>query len=192
MTRFWLVRHGPTHAKGMVGWTDLAADLSDRAHLARLSAALPAAAPVISSDLARAVATADAIAGDRPRLPHDARLREMHFGAWEMRTHAEVSAEEPALIRRFWDEPGDVAPPGGESWNMLAARIGATTSRLEAAHRGGDIIVVAHFGAILAAVQHALRVSPREVFVHRIEPLSLTEITLAPGKGRVGQIGRPL
>ena len=30
MTRFWLVRHGPTHAKTMVGWTDLPADLSAR------------------------------------------------------------------------------------------------------------------------------------------------------------------
>ena len=26
MTRLWLVRHGPTHAKSMIGWTDLPAD----------------------------------------------------------------------------------------------------------------------------------------------------------------------
>ncbi len=38
MTRFWLVRHGPTHAKAMIGWTDLVADLSDVETLARLSA----------------------------------------------------------------------------------------------------------------------------------------------------------
>jgi alpha-ribazole phosphatase len=41
MTRLWLVRHGPTHARTMVGWTDLPADLSDVAALARLSAHLP-------------------------------------------------------------------------------------------------------------------------------------------------------
>jgi hypothetical protein len=35
MTRFWLVRHGPTHAKAMIGWTDLAADLSDQSALRR-------------------------------------------------------------------------------------------------------------------------------------------------------------
>lgn len=56
MTRLWLIRHGPTHAKGMVGWTDLPADLSDTAQIARLRAALPDA-PVVSSDLLRAVQT---------------------------------------------------------------------------------------------------------------------------------------
>ena len=66
ITRFHLVRHGPTHAKSMVGWSDLPADLSDTAALARLEAALPREAVVISSDLIRAVATADAIQGDRP------------------------------------------------------------------------------------------------------------------------------
>jgi hypothetical protein len=71
MTRFWLVRHGPTHAKTMIGWTDLAADLSDTGALQRLAAHLPPGAPVISSDLSRAIATADALGPDRPRLPHD-------------------------------------------------------------------------------------------------------------------------
>ena len=37
MTRLWWVRHGPTHAKAMVGWRDLPADLSDTAALARLA-----------------------------------------------------------------------------------------------------------------------------------------------------------
>ena len=58
----WWVRHGPTHAKTMVGWTDLPADLSDRAQLDRLRAYLPDA-PVVCSDLLRARQTADAVAG---------------------------------------------------------------------------------------------------------------------------------
>ena len=32
----WWVRHGPTHRKEMVGWSDVPADLSDTAALARL------------------------------------------------------------------------------------------------------------------------------------------------------------
>ena len=58
MTTLWLVRHGPTHAKAMIGWTDLPADLSDAGAIARLRAALPDA-PIVSSDLIRAVTTAD-------------------------------------------------------------------------------------------------------------------------------------
>ena len=104
MTRFWLVRHGPTHARTMIGWTDLPADLSDSAALRRLSAHLPKHAPVISSDLTRAMATADAL-GPRPRLPHDPALREINFGQWETRPFAEIEAESPDHIRAFWDRP---------------------------------------------------------------------------------------
>ncbi|MFM7332903.1 MAG: histidine phosphatase family protein [Tabrizicola sp.] len=176
MTRFWLVRHGPTHAKTMTGWTDLPADLSDRAALARLSAHLPAGALVISSDLSRAVATADAL-GPRRRLPHDPALREIHFGAWEARAFAEIEAETPDLIRAFWETPGEVRPPGGESWNELTARIWSALDRLQGPP---DLIVVAHFGPILAAVQRAESLAPEAVFAHRIDNLSVTCLTFGP------------
>lgn len=176
MTRFWLVRHGPTHAKAMIGWTDLPADLSDRAALDRLSAYLPPAAPVISSDLSRAVATADAL-GDRQRLPHDPDLREIHFGQWERRGFAEVEAEEPALIRAFWETPGDVRPPGGESWNDLTARTWGALDRLQGPP---DLVIVAHFGPILAALQRARGVTATEIFAQKIDNLSVTCLTLAP------------
>ena len=177
MTRFWLVRHGPTHAKAMIGWTDLPADLSDRAALRRLSAHLPAAAPVISSDLTRAIATADAL-GPRARLSHDPALREIHFGQWEQRGFAEVEAEDPTLIRAFWETPGDIRPPGGESWNDLASRTWAALDRLHGT--APNLIVVAHFGPILAALQRAGSVTATEVFAQKIDNLSVTCLTIAP------------
>ena len=178
MRRLWLVRHGPTGAKGMCGWTDLAADLSDLPAIGRLSRALPEA-PVVSSDLSRAVATADAIAGNRPRLPHEQDLREMHFGAWEMRTHAEAELEDATLARALWAEPGEPAPPGGESWNALRARVEAALDRLLAATP--ELIAVCHFGPILVALQRARGLTAVEVFAQRVEPLSLT--VLAERKG---------
>jgi broad specificity phosphatase PhoE len=153
----------------MCGWTDLPADLSDHAALDRLRAALPHA-PVVSSDLRRAVATADALQGPRHRLPHDPRLREMHFGAWEMRTHSDAERENAALARALWDQPGDTAPPGGESWNALCARIWPALDR----HAGSDLIVVCHFGPILAALQRARGIPAVQAFAQAIEPLSLT------------------
>lgn len=173
MTTVWFIRHGPTHAKGMVGWSDLAADLSDLPALRRLDAFLPRDATLISSDLTRAVATADAIARDRPRLPHDPRLREIHFGAWELLRHDQITDRD--LARAFWDQPGDIAPPGGESWNTMTARVDAAVDELIATTTR-DVIVVAHFGAILSQVQRALGLSASEVFAHRIEPLSVTRI----------------
>jgi alpha-ribazole phosphatase len=176
--RLWLVRHGPTGAKGMCGWTDLAADLGDLAALDRLSRALPWA-PVVSSDLSRAIATADALAGSRLRLPHEPELREMHFGAWEMRTHAEVEAEDPILARALWAEPGEPAPPGGESWNALRLRVEGALDRLLA--QEAELIAVCHFGPILAALQRARGVPALEAMTQRIEPLSLTVLAEETG-----------
>lgn len=175
MSRVWLVRHGPTHAKGMVGWTDLAADLSDSAALARLNAHLPGV-PVVSSDLSRAVTTADALVG-RPRLPHDHDWRELHFGAWEMRTYAEVEAESPDQIRAFWETPGTVRAPDGESWDELSTRIAAALQRL---CNLPEVIVVAHFGAIVAAIQLAGRMTTTEAFSHKIDNLSVTCLEFTP------------
>ncbi|SEN80651.1 histidine phosphatase family protein [Palleronia pelagia] len=176
MSVLWWIRHGPTHAKGMVGWTDLPADLSDANRLKRLAETLPDA-PVISSTLDRARATADAIQGNRPRLPDDPDLREIHFGDWEMRTHDDVSAEDPDRIRAFWDQPGDNRPPGGESWHDLQARVDAAADRLLA--RGGDVIVVAHFGAILTQYQRVARLRTTDAFAQRIENLSLSRFRYA-------------
>ncbi len=188
MTRFWWVRHGPTHAKTMVGWSDLPADLSDRAAIGRLRDYLPPVATVISSDLSRAVATADAVQRGGVRLPHDPDLREIHFGAWELRSHAEISAEDEQLARAFWEWPGDICPPGGEGWNQLSSRIERGVDRLIQAHPDGDVVVVAHFGAILAALQQATGITAVEAFGHRIDPLSVTELTHDEGRWSVGRI----
>ena len=180
ITRFHLIRHGPTHAKSMVGWSDLPADLSDTAALARLEAALPREAVVISSDLIRAVATADAIQGDRLRLPHAQALREMYFGDWELRRWAEIDAEDPDRNRAFWEEPGDNAAPGGESWNMLSARVNAQMDQLAQTYAGGDIIVVGHFGQILCQIERAGNMTTTEAFSHKIDNLSLSRIQYGP------------
>ena len=188
MTRFWWVRHGPTHAKTMVGWSDLPADLSDHGAISRLAAYLPHDAVVVSSDLIRATATADAVQENRSRLPHDRMLREIHFGAWELRSHSQIEAETPDLIRAFWDSPGDVRPPGGESWNDINARIWAATDRLIADYAGRNIILVAHFGAILSAMQRAENLTPEQAFSHRIDNFSVTEMTHSSQGWRMGRI----
>ncbi len=172
MKRLHLVRHGPTPAKVMVGWTDLAADLSDHAAIARLSAHLPRDVPLISSDLSRAVCTADALAmPSRPRLAHDPDLREIHFGTWEMRSFAEAEADDPDHIRAFWETPGDIRAPGGEGWHDVTARVTAALDRLP-----DQVIVVCHFGAILAAMQDRLGLSAQQVFSYKIDNLSVTEL----------------
>ncbi len=187
MTRLHLVRHGPTHAKTMVGWSDIPADLSDHAALARLHDHLPQDALVISSDLSRAADTATAIQGTRRRLPHHPDLREIHFGTWEMRAFAEIEAEDPELAFAYWDSPGDVRPPNGESWNAVRARVDAAIDGLIGTHKGADLIIVAHFGVILTQVQRALDLDAQQTFAHRIDNLSVTELAF---DGKTWSAGR--
>ncbi|MFN3294547.1 MAG: histidine phosphatase family protein, partial [Gemmobacter sp.] len=75
MTRFFWLRHAPTHERAFTGWRDVPADLSDRNLIARVARLLPTDALVVSSDLIRARTTADALTGPRTRLPDDPGLR---------------------------------------------------------------------------------------------------------------------
>lgn len=175
--RVWLVRHGPTHEKAFVGWRDVPADLSDTAQIARVAAHLPRKAHVISSDLQRAVTTADAIAPHGTRLPHDPALREFNFGVWDGLHFSQVAESHPDLSRRFWEQPGDVAAPEGESWNDVAARVSAAIDSHAAACPHPDLIVVAHIGVIMTQIQRATDGIAYNALSHKIDNLSVTDMT---------------
>lgn len=175
-TRLWWVRHGPTHSKAAVGWSDIPADLSDLGALARLSDYLPAQASIVSSDLQRASTTADAVQGSRKRLPNSSNLREMNFGDWDGRLFADIAITDPEISRQFWESPGTIAPPNGESWDDLSTRISAEVDTIIADHGTGDIIIVGHFAAILTALQRASGMSAKAVFSFKIENLSVTRL----------------
>lgn len=178
MTRFVWVRHGPTHAKAFTGWRDIPADLSDTPALMRLSNSLPETAIVVSSDLKRASATASQIQGARERLPDRANLREFNFGDWDGLPFDKVAQMSPKTSRAFWEQPGDVAPPNGESWNALSDRIEADVQRLLAKHPSRDFVIVAHFGVILTQLARARAVTAFEILAQEIAPLSQTIIDI--------------
>jgi broad specificity phosphatase PhoE len=190
MTVIYWVRHGPTHEKTFVGHRDVPADLSDTAQIARLSAALPANALIVSSDLVRSVDTATALQGARTRLPNRAGLREFDFGDWDGLHYSKVSEKWPELSRAYWETPGDVAPPNGESWNAAAARITADITQLVSENPRRNIIAVAHFGAILTQVAKAAGIAPYRALSHRIDNYSVTEIQMRPtwGVARINHI----
>lgn len=178
MTTWWWVRHGPTHEKSFVGWRDVPADLSDIAAVNRLRAYLPDMAGLVSSDLRRAVATADAIQGNgHVRFDHIPDLREFHFGEWDGLTFDQVVARDPVLSRSYWEEPGEIAPPGGESWNAAGARVGAWVDKVNQQATHTDIIAVAHIGVIMTQIQKASGASALETIAHQIDNFSVTRLT---------------
>lgn len=160
-----LVRHGETvdNARGITqGWND--SDLSDagrrqvRALARRAKSFTPTA--IFTSSLPRAIATAEAIAGETglPITPLDD-LREMNCGRWEGVSFLKVRESEPDLYRSWINDP-TVACPGGESHADLAQRL----ERAFEAIRGWDTnrsrpIVVSHGMAIRVAVTTLLGLS---------------------------------
>lgn len=187
MTRWWWIRHGPTHQRSFTGWRDVDADLSDTDQIERLRGLLPETGVMISSDLRRAVHTADALHQSHRRLPHAPDLREFNFGVWDGLHFSEVSEMHPDLSRQYWETPGDVAPPEGESWNDAAARAALVVDRLNnEGHK--DIVAVAHFGIILTQLQRASGRSAYEVLAQEVDPLSVTQLTHEDGKWTVGMV----
>lgn len=178
MTTFWWVRHGPTHQKTFVGWRDVPADLSDSAAIARLSDYLPNDALVISSDLVRSIATADAITDQRQRLPHDPELREFNFGDWDGMAFSDVAEQYPDLSRAYWESPGDLAPPNGESWFDAENRVNRAVRRLANQYPNRNIVAVAHIGVIVTQIRLAKGLTTQQAIGHKIDNLSVTRIVL--------------
>lgn len=187
MTRFWLVRHGPTHQKTFTGWRDVPADLSDTEAVGRLAGHLPQRAVFVSSDLKRAVATVQAIVGERQMLPPRQTLREFDFGAWDGLHHTEVAARDPDLSRRFWEEPGDLTAPDGESWNMVARRVRGSLEELATQRIAADVVVVGHMGMIMTMIA-ACGGTPYQAMGHQIAPLSVTDMNFDGASWRIGTI----
>lgn len=173
-----------------MGWRDVPADLSDTAQIARLNAHLPRPALLVSSDLIRARATADVLAMGRDRLPDAPEIREFNFGDWDGLHFSEVSARDPDLARAYWETPGDIAPPNGESWNAAAARITPFVDRMNAAHPRAHIIAVAHIGVIMTQIQRASGVDPYAALGNTIDNLSVTQLVHDAGTWRVEAINQ--
>ena len=182
---WWWVRHAPTHASTLAGWTDVHADLSDRARIGRLSALIPDDAAVVSSDLSRAISTADAISGPRQRLPHAEELRELNFGDWEGRATPEITDSDPEVSARFWRHPRSASPPGGEDWEQLFRRTSGYADRLSDRMPGRNIVAVAHFGTILTQIERSLPGGLHEALKYGLDHLSVTRIDRTDGKWRL-------
>lgn len=191
--RWWWVRHAPVtdHGGKLYGQRDVPCDVSDARAFEALAAALPENAIWVTSHLTRARDTAAAIvsagrAGPDPIIEHD--FAEQNFGDWAGLTWEEIAARDPAFHARFWDDPVGLAPPGGESFAAVVARVGATIARLSAAHPG-DIIAVAHGGSIRAAIATALALDPARAMAVKVDNLSLTRLDRVAGgtlRGRGG------
>jgi broad specificity phosphatase PhoE len=148
-----LVRHGKVaeRYRGICyGQSDIELDSGAVTKVAELSERL-CRRPVerlYHSGLARTRVLAEAIGWRSNTAPVAApELRELNFGAWELRTWQEIQAGCPDGLDRLLNEPESFAPPGGETLAALGHRVLAWYRTLP---RDGRIVAVAHGGSIAA------------------------------------------
>jgi broad specificity phosphatase PhoE len=111
----------------------------------------------VASPLRRARGTMEVLRSNLGLDPHsyalDDRLMEISYGEWEGLTLPEIDARMPGLLAEREQDKWDFAPPGGESYRALTARIGEWYEGLAqdtvvAAHGGGVRALIALFGLL--------------------------------------------
>lgn len=115
---------------------------------------------VYSSDLPRAVETAEAILkrlksppGTPLRLAPE--LREWGLGELEGKTLEEAAGNHPELLKSFRNMPEDLAMPGGESLKEFRSRVTGFLDRIATENPGKRLLLVSHGGAIQCMFIHA-------------------------------------
>ncbi|CAB3756815.1 histidine phosphatase family protein [Paraburkholderia humisilvae] len=105
-----------------------------------------------------------------------AELADTHYGEWRHLRVADVAAQAPQALEAWLHDPA-AAPPGGESFEAVLARVGGWLDDLAARHPGDSTVVaVTHAAVLRAALIHVLR-APASAFT-QIEIAPLTSIEL--------------
>jgi broad specificity phosphatase PhoE len=181
VTRWWWIRHAPVtgHGGRIYGQEDYPADLSNTAVFAALATLLPPQPVWVTSHLRRTRDTAAAIHAARAHQPDcliEPDIAEQHVGAWHGLTHDELNALRGVARDDFALWPASERAPDGESFLDVLARVDLAVTRLTAAHRGRDIVAVAHGGSIRAALAIALGVEAERVMSFAVDNCSLTRL----------------
>ncbi|MHA7304769.1 histidine phosphatase family protein [Arthrobacter sp. TMN-49] len=167
---FW--RHGRTSwnaARRFQGQSDIPLDEVGASQASRAAALLAGKLvrngngndpnlQILSSDLARAFSTAQALAtltgGD---VLVDPRLRETYGGEWEGKTFDQIIEQFPEQIHKWQRDVPGVRAGGGETRVEVAHRmVSAVLENVDALPDGGTLVVTTHGGATRVAVAKML------------------------------------
>jgi len=204
-TTILLIRHGETAwnaVRRLQGHIDIPLNEEGERQAAALARAL-AAEPLdalVSSDLQRAMQTAQAVAVSHPGIPQhvDASLRERAYGVFEGMLYHDVEQQYPVEFA-LWQarDIEAVMPAGGrvaESFRQFYARTIAAISDWAERCPGQVIAIVAHGGVLECAYREAVGMqldSPRDF---QVKNASINRFTYVGGKlslaswGEVGHL----
>jgi len=106
----------------------------------------------------------------------EARLKEIGFGAWEGLTAEQVAASAPQALERFWRDPAQHTPPGGESLEVFGQRVAAGWNDLLQRHAGKKILLVCHGGVIRLILAQVLEMPRTHLFRLNVPFASISRV----------------
>lgn len=124
--------------------------------------------------LAESLGIGDVIADDR--------LKELHFGDWEMKKWDAIPREP---FDRWANDYANLAPPNGETFTELHARAKSFVKEVSSHCLGKNLLVVTHGGLIRALVAESLNLPLDRLFHIAIDHGSVTQLEF---KGEIPKV----
>ncbi|MTV38238.1 histidine phosphatase family protein [Duganella radicis] len=192
-TTILLIRHGETAwnaVRRLQGHIDIPLNAEGERQAAALARALSAEKldAIVSSDLQRAMQTAQAVAAQHRTLTlrTDAQLRERAYGVFEGMLYQDIQQQYPDDFARWQARDIEAVMPAGErvaeSFHQFYDRAIKGLHAVAARHPGQTVAVVAHGGVLECAYRAARGIqldSPRDF---QVKNASINRFTVAGGR----------
>lgn len=139
---------------------------------------------IVSSPLQRCHAFAAELA-QRHKLPLQLEpdFMEIGFGAWEGFTAKQLMQRDPEILLRFWADPVNETPPGGEPLAAFRERVVPAWERQLALYRGQHLLIVGHAGMMRMIMSHILEIPLSNLFRVQIPNAAMIRV-LVEGDGQ--------
>ncbi len=140
---------------------------------------------VYASPLQRCVKLADAL--DIGPVQVDDRLKELHFGAWEMQAWDSI----PRDIFDSWaHDYANQSPPNGESFSQLHSRSKSFVKDVSSHLHDKDVAIITHGGVIRSILADVLNMPLKGLFRMVIDYASVTRISFDDEVPRIHFVNR--
>lgn len=166
-----LIRHGLTEGnlrRLYYGGADIPLAPEGEAALRRLreTAEYPRGQDYYTSGMVRTEQTFAILYGDTPHTQVPG-LREMDFGAWEMKSYEDLK-DDPAFQEWCTGDVEQHQAPGGDSFQMVYDRVGEAIVPILA--RGRDAVCVVHGGVIVMLLRRWFPANLEQTYARTPEP----------------------
>lgn len=135
---------------------------------------------VFTSPLQRCVKLAHAL--DLDNVMQDNRLKELHFGDWEMQAWNDLPRDRFDIWAQNY---AHMAPPNGETFSQLQARVIIFVDEILTQYHKGHVLVVTHGGIIRALLAYVLSMELKGLFRFNVDYGSVTQLDFSDDIPRI-------